>query len=99
MEKSSKSKQYGHIKDNIERELYFKILPKHLYLILVHFRSANHRLSIETGRWNNFELEDQKCNLSDMNTIGDKFHCLLECSFFTDERKHFCAQNFITDQI
>ena len=97
MENSSKSKQYGHIKDNIELKLYFKILPKHLYLILVHFRSANHRLPIETGRWNNVELEDRKCNLCDMNTIGDEFHCLLECPFLLMKETIIAPQNFIKD--
>ena len=63
-----------------------------IYLNLIHFRSDNHRLPIETGRWNNVELEDRKWNLCDMNTIGDEFHCLIECPFFTDERKKYIAQ-------
>ena len=82
MENSSKSKNYGYIKDSIELEKYFKCLPKHLYLNMIHFRAANHKLPVEVGRLNNIDLEDRKCNLCGRNTIGDEFHDLLECSFF-----------------
>ena len=44
-------------------------------------------LPIETGRWNNVELEDRKCNLCDMNTV-------LKCPFLTDERKNYSAPKF-----
>ena len=30
-------------------------------------------------------LDDGKCTLCNLNEIGDEFHYLLKCSFFTDE--------------
>ena len=91
---SSKSKHYDYIKDNFELEPYFKILPKHLYLNMIHFRSSNHKLPIEVGRWNKKDHKDRKCNMCDMNTVGDELHYLLECPLFLDERKKYIAPNF-----
>ncbi|MEW8548255.1 MAG: reverse transcriptase family protein [Candidatus Thiodiazotropha sp.] len=88
---SSKANHYGYIKDNIELEPYFKLLPKHLYLNMVLFRTANHKFPIEVGRWNNIELEDRKCTLCCKNTIGDEFHYLLECPFFNNERLKYVS--------
>ena len=44
-------------------ERYFVLLPKHLYLNMVRFNSANHKLSIKTSRWNNVDVADRKCTL------------------------------------
>ena len=46
---------------------------------MVHFRTANHKLPIELGRWNNIEYDERKCDLCDQRSIGDEFHYLLEC--------------------
>ena len=99
MENSSKSKHYGYIKDSMELEKYFKCLPKHLYLNMIHFRAANHKLPIEEGRWNNIDLEDWKYNLCDRNTIDDEFHYLLECSLLKMTEKKLSFQSIIVDQI
>lgn len=94
LDNSSKSKNYSVYKDNIDLEMYFKILPKHLYLHMVHFRTANHKFPIETGRWNNIDLNERKCNLCEKNIIGDEFHYLLECPFFKNERLNYLDSSY-----
>ena len=44
-------------------ELYFVLLPKHLYLNMIRFRTANQKQPIETGRWNIVDVADRKCTL------------------------------------
>ena len=91
---SSKAKNYSYIKDSIELESYFKILPKHLYLNLIYFRSSNHKFPIETGRWNDTNHAERKCKLCNLNTVGDEFHYLLECPHFKDDRETFISPNY-----
>lgn len=91
---SSKGKNYNIFKDNIEIESYFRVLPKNLYLNMVRFRTANHKMPIETGRWNNVDVDDRKCNLCDKNIIGDEFHYLLECPFFKRERQIYIHNRY-----
>ena len=86
---SSKGVQFNSFKDTIELETYFKILPQNLYINMVRFRTGNHKMPIETGRWLNIELSNRKCELCDKDTIGDEFHYLLECTFFQRDRERF----------
>ncbi len=61
-------------------------LPESKHIPLIKFRTTNHKLPIETGRWNNIELSERKCNKCNMNTIGDEFHYLLECPLLLNDR-------------
>ncbi|MES9880523.1 MAG: reverse transcriptase family protein [Sedimenticola sp.] len=86
---SSKGKNYSLFKENTKFENYFKILPRSLYLKLVKFRTSNHKLPVETGRWSNIEYGDRKCNICNTNDIGDEFHYLFICSSLSEERKKY----------
>ena len=54
---------------------------------MIKFRTANHKLPIEVGRWENIVYEDRKCNFCEKNELGDEFHYLFICSYFQNERK------------
>ena len=41
-------------------------------------------MPVETGRWQNIELDDRKCTICDKNTLGDEFHYLMECHFLKE---------------
>ena len=53
---SSKGKNYSIFKHEINLENYLTILHRNIYLTLCKFRTANHRLPIEIGRWENTPL-------------------------------------------
>ena len=91
---ASKGRHYNIYKDTVEMERYFVLLPKHLYLNMVRFRTANHKLPIETGRWNDVDVADRKCTLREKNTIGDEFHYLLECPFFERDRQRYIHNSY-----
>ena len=80
---SMKGKHYCSFKDAIALENYFCILPRHLSSIMVRFRTSNHKLLIETGRWYSIDLDDRKCPLCTSNSLGDECHFLLECIVFS----------------
>lgn len=93
---SSKSRNYHIFKDDVRLENYLLVLPSKIYLPLIKFRTANHKLPIERGRWENVPHEDRKCNLCDKNDIGDEFHYILICPFFSTERANFINPYFYT---
>jgi hypothetical protein len=53
------------------------------------FRTSNHRLPIEEGRWANVERHNRLCQLCQSREIGDVFHYVLQCPNFASERKMF----------
>ena len=63
---------------------------------LLKFRTKNHRLHIERGRWTNTELRDRICDLC-LENIGDEYHYLFECKTFSEERKSFIPVKYTTN--
>lgn len=57
-------------------------------IILSKFRSSNHRLPIETGRWQNVPRENRLCHLC-FNDIGDEYHYILSCNVLSDIRTKY----------
>ena len=55
---------------------------------LCRFRTGNHRLPVETGRWANISLAERKCTLCDQD-IGDEYHYLFICPYFANDRKEY----------
>ena len=53
------------------------------------FRLNNHKLPIEYGRWNNIPRELRICNLCNTADLGDEFHYLLKCDYFSEKRKTY----------
>lgn len=84
--RSSKGKNYNVFKDSIQFEPYITALPYELYINMIRFRTGNHKMPIEIGRWNNVDIDDRKCHLCTTNSIGDEFHYLLQCPYFKRER-------------
>ena len=57
----------------------FRKLPQ-FRTILLKFRTTNHRLPVETGRWINISHNDRSCVLCNTSKITDEFHYILKCS-------------------
>ena len=85
---SSSSTNYRLIKTNFERSSYLKLLPDNLSKKMLAFRTRNHRLPVELGRWVGTALPERTCQYCN-NELGDGFHYVLNCNFFTNDRKEF----------
>ena len=92
---SSKVRNYSCFKYCMCLEEYLKTLPRKFYLPLCEFRTSNHKLPIETGRWENIPLNDRKCTFCTRD-IGDEFHYFFRCSHFSTERSNFLKPYFYT---
>ena len=87
--------------ENSNRSLFFKctaeiygfkeilddINPGLAYYFLK-YRTSNHKLPVETGRWANIPFHERKCPLC-INDLGDEFHYLFVCPQFDEKRKKF----------
>jgi hypothetical protein len=66
-------------KDNLVFENYLNILNDKDILTLSKFRTTNHKLPFENGRWKNIARENRICPLCNNGEIGDEFHYLFKC--------------------
>ena len=83
---SSRGNTYELYKEQLYSESYINKLPEYVWTKLLKFRTSNHYLPVETGRWNNILIEDRICTLCNAMDIGDKFHYLFICHFFHNSR-------------
>lgn len=89
LQTSNKGRIYCSFKENHEMEMYFKTLQEHDYLTLCNFRTANHKLPVETGRYDGTPFEDRICELCQSGSVACEHHYLIDCPFFQQERERY----------
>ena len=92
---SSRALTYFSFKQDYVLERYLLLLPRKLYQQIFKIRTSNHKLPIETGRWDDIEISERKCPLCNTNDIGDEYHYLLRGPYFEAERKLYLKPYFI----
>ena len=60
-------------------EFYLKKLPESLRIHIAKFRTSNHRLPIQRGRYEGTSREQRLCRLCNDQQPGNEFHFILEC--------------------
>ena len=56
MKESNKGKMYSCMMKNFGKEKYLDLLTSNLLQYLIWFKTANHKLAVETGRWGKINL-------------------------------------------
>lgn len=92
---SSSCINYRIYKEKFELESYLLKLPYVMRKNLCLFRTRNHYLPIETGRWLKIEITERKCSLCNI-LLGDEFHYLLCCKQLASERKRYIKPYYFT---
>ena len=95
VQNSSKAINYRIFKTQFEFEEYFNILDHKDAISFCRFRTTNNKLPIETGRWRNIVRENRLCTLCNDQEIGDEYHYIFKCNFFSNERKQCIKPYFI----
>ncbi|MES9881062.1 MAG: reverse transcriptase domain-containing protein [Sedimenticola sp.] len=85
---SSSALNYRIFKNKFGFEEYLTKLPYSLRIAFIKFRTRNHRLPVETGRWRKIALNDRKCNLC-KREVGDEYHYVLTCENLKQIRKQY----------
>ena len=84
---SSMYQTYRIFKNNFSCENYFRMLPYNCAISLARFRTTNNPLPVNVQRFINVEREDRICTLCDRREVGDEFHYLFNCQYFTAEAR------------
>lgn len=92
---SSKAIAYFCFKREFTLEKYFILLPRKLYTQFYRIRTGNHKLPVETGRWDGTELQERTCSLCTLNDIGDEFHYIITCPYFQVDRRKYLKPYYI----
>ena len=82
------------LKEDWTLENYIKQLDYREAINILKYRTANHRLPVETGRFYEIDYEDRKCPECNRD-IGDEFHYLLICPFFNQQRRKLLNKTYI----
>ena len=69
-------------------EMFSSFIFFYLRIPFIKIRTCNHRLPIETGRWSNIDRNLRMCTMCDRKSIGDEYHYIMECTYFSNERKN-----------
>ena len=88
LENSSKNKTYRLFKCDMRLENYLFEVPKKIFFPIIRFRTTNHKLPVEIGRWSNVPPDERTCTTCSRNCLGDELHYLLDCDYFIPERQH-----------
>ena len=86
---TNKGRIYNSFKHDINFETYLTKLNKSEWLHLFKFRTANHLLPVETGRYDGTPFENRNCPLCPFNAIGSEKHYLTVCNYFNEDRVHY----------
>ena len=88
---TSESNCYKIFKTHFGQSKYISTLPRSQCKSLIRFRTRNHKLPVEVGRWKSVPLNERLCIYC--NELGDEFHYLMSCKHFEDERKQ-CLKSY-----
>ena len=91
---SSKCLNYRLFKTTFSLENYITEMPLKSAILLARFRTTNHKLPIEKGRWENIERNQRLYNLYNKNALGDEYNFLLECDFFNTQRQLYIPKYY-----
>ena len=86
--------KYLLFKDNLNFEKHLINVSKFYYSKIIKYRTGNHRLPVETGRWDDIPLNERKCKICTKDDIGDEYHYLFTCDFFKSDRKLYLKPYF-----
>ena len=87
MEQSSKCSLYRNFKDELKFERYLVSVKFPLKSAMIRFRTSNHNLPIELGRYVNIDREERRCTFCNTGDIGDEYRYFCICSYFDLPRK------------
>ena len=92
VQSASESSIYKLYKANFEQSNYMSRLSPFFCKTFLRFRTRNHRLPIEVGRWSGIPRNQRLCSFC--NELGDEFHYLMSCKHFESERKKYVKRYY-----
>ena len=97
IETTSSLYNYLLIKNDLVLENYLTLLPNKLCKNIMKFRTLNHKLPIEIGKYDGTPRNERKCLKCNLDDIGDEYHYLFKCTFFENIRQTYIPKKYLTN--
>ena len=91
IEHSSKGSFYKLFKNTLKFEPYL-LLQQNIVKPLIKFRTLNHKLPIETGRWENIPRDNRTCKHCTSPAVADEQHYLFNCESIYHYRTQYLGK-------
>ena len=91
---SNKCLVYRMFKTEFRFEKYLTSIPFKLRNLFTKFRCRSTRLPIESGVFVGIKRDDRVCTLCESHDIGDEFHYIFTCSFFSNDRQRYIESKY-----
>ena len=75
---------------------YVLKLPKYYIYAMCKFKCVNHYMPIVAGRYSDTPIDERLCTICQLNEIGDEFHYLFNCTFFSTQRARLMMRYYYT---
>ena len=95
---SSQTNTYRILKQTFQHSAYISSLPYKLCKVMIKFRTRNHRLPVETGRWQGVPFNGRKCHGCPAER-GDEYHYLFICPQFNEKRMKYLKKYYYKKQM
>ena len=92
---SAKCYNYRLYKEVFGFESYLIQLPWQLRHFLCKFRTTNHKLAVEQGRYANVVRHQRFCNICNERKLGDEYHFIMECVSLDDIRRTYLPRYIV----
>ena len=93
---SQKGYNYRLYKTEFKSEEYLNAdIPTQFKTLFCKFRTCNHKLPVERGRYQNIPRQDRYCTICDDLVIGDKCHFILECVSLKGLRQKYLPKYYL----
>ena len=95
VDNSNKCFIYRHIHKHRQLQDYLvKNISSKCRQIITKFRVSAHRLSIETGRYDDVSRQRRMCTKCTIRDVEDEFHFILICPYYIEIRRQFIKLYF-----
>ena len=93
VDKTSSATNFKLYKDTFGYSKFLSLLSAKNSKTFLKFRTRNHTLPVETGRWNGTPLHERICNFC-QKELGDEFHFMLVCDHFKQQRQTYIKRYY-----
>ena len=94
IDNSNKCSIYRMFKSKFQFESYLNNVPFKLRKYLTKFRCRSTHIPVEAGIFIGVERDHRLCTLCPLHVLGDEFHYIFQCTYFSVERNLYISQQY-----
>ena len=94
IDNSNKCSIYRMFKSKFQFESYLNNVPFKLRKYLTKFRCRSTQIPVEAGIFIGVERDHRLCTLCPLHVLGDEFHYIFQCTYFSVERNLYISQQY-----